>query len=204
MGNMDFKKLASLCVQKYKNSLDNERERYVDTLFVAITEKDDVLCSKIPSILEEASKCVLIHQKKQLAVTNWYSWYKVDYIDENGCVTDGNLGQGFELSISSRDTFDNQVMSLYHGYHELYACRRPWEDNMAKIWKLYSVTKKMETDKEIELTARLFRSDEKILEMERKIASHELTNHLLEQERDQYKSLLDEIKEMVNSQNTRE
>ena len=119
-------------------------------------------------------------------------------------MTDGNLGQGFELSISSRDTFDNQVMSLYHGYHELYACRRPWEDNMAKIWKLYSMTKKMETDKEIELTARLFRSDEKILEMERKIASHELTNHLLEQERDQYKSLLDEIKEMVNSQHTRE
>ena len=66
------------------------------------------------------------------------------------------------------------------------------------------MTKKMETDKEIELTARLFRSDEKILEMERKIASHELANQLLEQERDQYKSLLDEIKEMVNSQNTRE
>ena len=68
MGNMDFKKLASLCVQKYQNSLDNERERYVDTLFVAITEKDDVLCSKIPSILEQASKCVLIHQKN-----NWQS-----------------------------------------------------------------------------------------------------------------------------------
>lgn len=204
MEKTDFKGLASLCVQKYKDSLGNERERYVDTLFVAITEKDDVLCSKIPSILEQASKCVLIHQKKQLAVTNWYSWYKVDYVDGNGCVTDGNLGQGFELSISSRDTFDNQVMSLYYGYHELYACRRPWEDNMAKIWKLYSMTKKMETDKEIELTARLFRSDEKIVEMERKIASHELTNHLLEQERGQYKSLLDEIKEMVNSQNTRE
>lgn len=75
---------------------------------------------------------------------------------------------------------------------------------MAKVWKLYSMTKKMETDKEIELTARLFRSDEKILEMERKIASHEFTNLLLEQERDQYKSLLDEIKEMVNSQHTRE
>lgn len=73
MDKTDFKGLASLCVQKYKDSLGNERERYVDTLFVAITEKDDVLCSKIPSILEEASKCVLIHQKKQLAVTNWYS-----------------------------------------------------------------------------------------------------------------------------------
>lgn len=195
MGKTDFKGLASLCVQKYKDSLDNERERYVDTLFVAITEKDDVLCSKIPSILEQASKCVLIHQKKQLAVTNWYSWYKVDYVDGNGCVTDGNLGQGFELSISSRDTFANQVMSL---------CRRPWEDNMAKVWKLYSMTKKMETDKEIELTARLFRSDEKILEMEREIASHEFTNHLLEQERDQYKSLLDEIKKMVSDQHIRE
>lgn len=204
MDKTDFKGLANLCVQKYKDSLDNERERYVDTLFVAITEKDDVLCSKIPSILEQASKCVLIHQKKQLAVTNWYSWYKVDYVDGNGCVTDGNLSQGFELSISSRDTFANQVMSLYHGYHELYACRRPWEDNMAKVWKLYSMTKKMETDKEIELTARLFRSDEKILEMERKIASHELANQLLKQERDQYKSLLDEIKKMVSDQHIRE
>lgn len=204
MDKTDFKGLASLCVQKYKDSLDNKRERYIDTLFVAITEKDDVLCSKIPSILEKASKCILIHQKKQLAVTNWYSWYKVDYIDENECVTDGNLGQGFKLSISWCNTFDNQMMRLYHGYHGLYACRRPWEDNMAKIWKLYSMTKKMETDKEIELTARLFRSDEKIVEMERKIANHELTNHLLEQERDQYKSLLDEIKEMVKSQNTRE
>lgn len=42
MEKTDFKGLASLCVQKYKDSLDNERERYVDTLFVAITEKESV------------------------------------------------------------------------------------------------------------------------------------------------------------------
>lgn len=64
MDKTDFKGLASLCVQKYKDSLDKERESYVDTLFVAITEKDDVLCSKISSILEQASKCVLIHENK--------------------------------------------------------------------------------------------------------------------------------------------
>ena len=57
--------------------------------------------------------------------------------------------------------------------------------------------KDFSTEKEINLTAELIRKDEKILELEKEVEDFTFTNQLLKQERDQYKELLDEIKEMV-------
>jgi hypothetical protein len=71
---------------------------------------------------------------------------------------------------------------------------------MPKVWELYTRLKDVPTEKEIKLIADLFRKDEKILELEKEIEDFKFTNHLLEQERNQYKELLDEIKEALNKE----
>ena len=133
----------------------------MDTLFVAIVEGNRALCSKTPHILRDAGECILIHQRSEKAVTNWYSWYKVEYIDGEGCVFDGNLGEKFSLYIVSIDSFSNQRMQLSYDNRVIYSCRRPWEDHMAKVWQLYSRVRGIESANEIKLIAELFKKDEK-------------------------------------------
>ena len=147
--------------------------------------------------MKNATKCILVHQRSELAVSNYYFWYNVEFIDENGCVFDGNLGNGFKLDVSAWGQFSNQMMSLLYNQSSLYWCRPPFEDHIAKVWEIYSRLKDFSTEKEINLTAELIRKDEKILELEKEVEDFTFTNQLLKQERDQYKELLDEIKEMV-------
>lgn len=197
MSKVDFLKLANYCIDRYKNSLEDKRERYVDTLFVAISKNNEVLCSKTSHILGDANKCILIHHKKQIAVTNWYDWYNMEYINEKGCVFDGNLTDGFSIEITWQNSFADQRMRLWYNGRIIFSCRRPWENNMAKIWELYIRLKNIESDKEKKLVADLFKKDEKILELEKQNADLKFSNYLLEQERDQYKDLLEKIRDMI-------
>ena len=47
----NFKELSEFCIQRYKESLTSENERYVKTLYVAISEDNEVYCSTTPQIL---------------------------------------------------------------------------------------------------------------------------------------------------------
>ena len=55
----------------------------------------------------------------------------------------------------------------------------------------------MKSTNEIKLVASLFKKNETILELKKEIENFKFTEYLLEQERNQYKRMLDEIKEMV-------
>lgn len=197
MSKVNFMELADFCIDRYKTSLEDKRERYVDTLFVAIFKDNEVLCSKTSHLLGDASKCILIHHKKKIAVTNWYDWYKVEYINEEGCVFDGNMTDGFSFEITWQDSYAEQRMRLCYNNRIMYSCRKPWEDSMAKIWELYIKLKNIESDKEKKLVADLFKKDEKIFELEKQNADFKFSNYMLEQERDQYKGLLEEIRDMI-------
>lgn len=198
MDRIDFVELASYCTNKYRESHNTNSNSYAGTLYVAILENNQVLCSRTPHVLKNAEKCILVHQRDQLAVSNYYYWYNIDYIDENGCVSNGNLGDGFSIDVSAWGSFSNQIMSLdYNGSH-LFWCGVPFEDHMPKVWELYTRLKDIPAEKEIKLIADLFRKDEKILDLEKEIEDFKFTNHLLEQERNQYRELLDEIKDALN------
>ena len=198
MEKIDFIELATYSTNRYKESHSDNGVRYGGTLYVAIDEDNNVKCSKTPHILRNAVQCLLIHCKLELAVTNWYSWYNVEYINEEGCVLDSNLGNKFELYTLASGSYSNQMMRLTYNEMELYSCYTPWEDNIGKIWRLYCEVKDLESVNEIKLVASLFRKDETILELKKEIENFKFTEHLLEQERDQYKELLDEIKETHN------
>lgn len=192
-----FRELARFCVERYKNSLNNEYEHYIDTLYVSI-ENDIVKCSTTPHLLSQADKCILIHSKKQQAVTNWYTWYYVEYIDDEGAVTDGMLGNGFRLYTDRRGSYDNQRIFLCHNGFELYSCPAPFEDKMQKVWNLYLRARRIQSQEAFELMADLIERDETILELEGEIANLKFTNILLEKQKKQYRSLLKKIEEMVD------
>ena len=124
--------------------------------------------------------------------------YNVEFIDESGCVHDGNLGDGFNLEVSAWGQFSNQVMSLSYNQSSLYWFHAPFENKIPKMWELYTRLKEVSLSKEIELISDLFRKDEQVLTLEKEIEDFKFSNNLLKQERDQYKELLDEIKEITN------
>ena len=64
----------------------------------------------------------------------------------------------------------------------------------------YSKIKDIQSDSERELVIDLFRKDERVFELEKQIEDFTYANHLLKLERDQYKELLDEIKEALNKE----
>ena len=199
MDKIDFVELATFCVNRYKETHTGSGERYEGTLYAAIFDNNEVRCSTTPHILRNAEQCILIHHRSQIAISNWYSWYFVEYINTEGCVCGSNLDNGYSLDINAWGSFANQVMSLdYNGSH-LYWCDAPWDLHLPQIWELYNRIKNVKSEKEINLIEDLFSKDEKILKLEKEIENFTFSNHLLMQERDQFRNLLKEIRDIVEN-----
>ena len=197
MNYVNIKELARCCVEEYKKSANTEYSNYVSTLYVSIDRYDETECSYTSHILNDAEKCLLIHTKQELAISNWYKWYSATFINDEGCVLGNNLGNGFKIDISPLGAYSNQVMSLMFENVTLFSCSPPWEDSMGKLWSIYQRAKKCESKKSIELFAEIIEKDETILELQNEIKDFKFSNYILEKQNKQYKNLLKEIKELV-------
>lgn len=198
MEKVDFIKLAEYCRDEFKEQHNKQNNYYVSTLYVSISD-DNVITSQTPHILENAQKCILIHTYSALVVSNFYHWYKVECIDSTGCVTAGYLDDEFRLSIAYFGNYNNQEISLKDETQEYYRSNSGnWPIEIVKIWKLYSKLREVKTGSERKLIANLFEKDEAILDLEKQIEDVRFSKKLLEQERNQYKTLLDEIKGILN------
>lgn len=194
--SIDFVELGKYCQTEYKTSLDGIKNKYIQTLFVAIKEDNSILVSSTPHILANASKCMLIHERSSLAITNWHSWYVVQFINENGEVSVNRIDDEFALSIAACGHYDNQMLEL-SGDHCVYCSwRKPWEKCIKPMWSLYVRLKSAKSKSERELIASLFRKEQEILDLEKKNRDFEYKTLLLEKEKDLYKGLLDEIKDL--------
>ena len=204
MNYVDFRELSNFCIGRYKERLDSEYQKYVKTIYVSISDNNEVRCSTTPHILNNAYKCILIHVRSELAFTNWYTWYKVEYIDKEGCVTDGTLGNGFRLTSTYQGSYYNQKLNLLHDNNIndttlIYSVSAPFEEKMQKVWDVYLRARKSKSQSGLELMAELIEKDEQILELEGEIANLKFTNILVEKQKKQYKDLLKEIKELVKN-----
>ena len=200
MQEINFFELAELCVDTFKNEHNTGSDRYVRTLYVSISEDNQVSCSITPHVLRNASKCILIHERSTCAATNYYSWYKVQYINGNGCVFDECFGDGYTLKTAIYGSYLNRKIEFRLNDMVLYSFWAPFEDKIAKIWELYQNVKDIKSEREVKMVADMFRKDERLFELGREIDGFKYENHILKLERDQYRDLLDEIKEMVNNQ----
>lgn len=73
--------IAIDCQKQFKDNNTDEKNKYINTIFAAIDEENNIKTSNTAHILKGASQCILIHQKISLADTNWYSWYRIEFID---------------------------------------------------------------------------------------------------------------------------
>jgi hypothetical protein len=67
------------------------------------------------------------------------------------------------------------------------------------VWELYTKIKDIPLESERKLIISLYYKDEHVLNLEKQIEDFKFTNHLLEKERDQYKDMLNEIKDLLDS-----
>ena len=187
MNNIDFIELSRECVSRKKGSYENdEHNSYVSTLFVAIDENDEVICSYDSQILESAYECILIHCTSVLAVTNHYKSYSIEYIDQKGFNNQDILKNDCYMRIHWVGSWANELLSLYHGENELYTCRPPFEGHMQRLWTSYCNIRGVRNHDEIldNLKAELVSKSKRVKELENQIA--------------QYKSIISKFNEKVN------
>ena len=198
MGKVDFIELAEYCVKKAKEVSSYVIKHYESTQFVCISKDNSVKCSMTPHILRDAYQCILMHKMRDYNDT----WYEFEFINEERCVKASDLDDIFILS-SERTKRDKPLIMLkehwvnevgvdqYHSYY--------YSDDICKIWEIYSQIKDISSRSERKLIVEMFKNNEKIIDLEKQIEDFSFTNHLLEQERDQYKDMLDEIKDLIDS-----
>lgn len=197
---VDFVELATYCQNRYKDSLMGSNKKYIMTLFVSIRNGTEIKTSTTPHILANADSCILIHQRSELAYQYWYVWYFVEYINAEGAVFNNSFGDDLTVNVSAYGPTDNQCMTISDKKNTY--CRIKWgpkEYPIEKIWNLYCSLRRVNSPSRRMLIANLFEKEEIILQLKEDIQDLHFSNKLLEQERDQYKGLLDEIQNLVRN-----
>lgn len=201
---------AELSKWKYSSSI----AKYRGTFFIGIQENDHVVCSSDPNVLEHAKSCFVIHRRSELAYINYYDWFDVEYINENGETFAGCIDEDFSLSVVAYGSYSNQCLWLTSKLHSYHHWKPSW-DNTASIkdclqsaWNLYIELKQAETEEERSIIIKLYQKDEtifqqkkEILQQKKEIANFSYANALLEKERDMYKELLDDIRKLLPHEN---
>ena len=201
---MELLDLAIRQAKLNKEKYSEPHEKYVDTTYIAIQEDNHVVCSIDPIVLENAKLCILVHRRSILAETNYYDWFDVEYINGNGEPPfKESIDKEFRLYVRPRETYRNQILHLVSSDGIDYECCPFWnntasiKDCFQSMWNLYNELKKASCTKERTIIVRLYEQDEKILQQKKEIANFSYANALLEKERDMYKGLLDEIKNLL-------
>ena len=180
----DFVALSQESVNRYRESIgSSEYNEYRRTLYVAISEFNEVTCAYDPEILKDAYQCILIHCRAELAITNWYYYYKVEYINHNGLNLERIIGNDCYIEIVC-GAGRYETMTLYHRDEDIYSCRLPFEGHMQGLWDAYCNTLNTGQNDIALLRAELHRKEEHI--------------HDLELQVNQYRRMLAGIKEIVS------
>lgn len=203
--------LVDLAIQQAK--LNREKHRgdftnYFETFHIAIQENNRVICSKYPSILENVKKGILVH-KRSCSICDygvwvgWYDYYDVEYISLNGEPFEGCFDKNFRIYVRQGRYNERRKLVLASSDGIAYDCSPSWnnlasiQDCFQSVWNLYNELKNIETQKERTTIVELYKKDETILQQKKEIANFSYANALLEKERDMYKGLLDDIKELL-------
>lgn len=201
MADIDFMELAIYCQNKYKENNTSDKKRYIGTKFVAITKDGEVIPSETPHILKMAEQSILLHYSSESTSTIERTQELVQFINKDGVVYNQWLDNRFWLYQKYYKSIGYVVeLGYLDNGKRIYFSLEPthWENSIRKVWELYSRVRDLNSSEKINLVAELFSKNEKILELEKQVEDFRFTKYLLEQERNQYKSLLDEIKQIVD------
>lgn len=177
-------------------------------LYIAIYDDESISVSLTPHKLNSAKRCILIHKWDEIAVTNGYAHYLIQSINSKGEVEGGNIDEEYSLYISSE--FSSYAPRLYLSIkeHTIYSVslgghgmsyQEALRQELIKIWDLYKKCKeKCKTLFEAQLLGSLTYKEGTIKALEEKLELISVKEAYLQREIGQYKSLLDEIKTLLN------
>ena len=182
---IDFIELSKESLWRFRQSLGAvDVERYINTLYIAISENNEVSCAYDSAVLDGAHQCIIIHCKSSMAVSNWYNWYKLEFINHNGHNLGGIIGNDCTIKIDWEGSWSNQVMKLRQRDEVVYSCKAPFENHMQALWDAYCRTFNNGNDEVAELKMMLAQKEESI--------------HALEEQVNQYQNIIERIRETIN------
>lgn len=173
---VDFVELSQESVNRYREFVDSsDLNEYRNTLYVAISEYNEVSCAYDPVILRDAYQCILIHCRSEMAVSRRHNWYKAEFINHNGVNLEGIIGNDCHFKIDWVGSWSNQVLTLYHRGDEIYTCNPPFEGHMQGLWDAYCNTLSRNVDEIENLRAELHRKEVRIVQLEDAILQYQQT-----------------------------
>ena len=177
------------------------RKYYKDTTYIAIFEDNQILDSTKPSILIGASQCIIIHHWVE-KITNEFDRFDFEFISKDGGVHHNCIDDDFLLHVVWINNWSNLKLRLstnaHHVYYEFPLKSMSVVTGIKKMWHLYKRLKEAKTMEERMLIAKMYQQDEKILQQEKEIDGFKFVNALIEKDRDMYKGILDDIKQLLH------
>lgn len=208
----NIKEIARVCKESIQQSCEQADWKYRYTIYyVAISSDGKLRFSTTPDILDGATKCFLIHNWSQRAQTCWYDTFNVQSINEYGEVGEGKLDEEYYFTIWAASFNRPPRIVLYRNQTELYnvsiyqhadSMQRGLEIELRNIWYLYGKCKKeCRTDFESKLLCVVVAREKSLVELERELESKTAKEIYLKEELSKYRTLLDDIKRLVETKN---
>jgi cell fate (sporulation/competence/biofilm development) regulator YlbF (YheA/YmcA/DUF963 family) len=204
---VNFVALAEAEVEKFKRSfIDSHDSNYVDIpLFVAIHEDEDIELGANPQILKNAVECILILAYDKLEISNYYDWYEILYIDKEGVVHNGFEKDSWGLTCTFSGSYKMKIMFLnFKGEWISFTHKEGylrWDDYFKKLWDIYRYVKSSETVKEARLMCKNYELLRKVDSLQKEIDELKSTNQLLEKQKMQCQSIINEIQTIIQGSN---
>lgn len=206
----NIKEIARVCKENYQQSCEQAEWKYGYTIYyVAISSDGKLRFSTTPDILDGATKCYLIHSWTQRAQTCWYSTFSVQSINEYGEVGEGKLDEEYYFTIWSASFNNPPRIILIRNKTYLYnvsiyqhadTIQRGLETEIRNIWHLYGKCKdECSTEFESKLLCDLVAKERSLEELEKELESKTAKEIFLEEELSKYRTLLDDIKELLET-----
>ena len=156
-----------------------------------------IVTSNDMKVLEDAFECILILAFSSLAAKNYYDWYKIIHIDNDGIVHDGFNKDGWAIKYTYSGDYKTKLIYLEFGDTMLYSMTKEsymtWEEPFNNVWSVYRYANKSETVNEASLMCKNYKLIQYNERLERKNEELISINKTLETERDQYKGMLEKI-----------
>lgn len=208
MDDINFVNIAKEVVLEFKAEYDGKQNcDFVDyQLYISLLENGSIQTSTRPNVLNKGKECIIILTHSDLAVTNYYRWYVIKHIDENGNVHNGYNSNGWHIEISPWGQYSNQVISLSKDNQNLFSehqgpWENPWDEPFHRLWDFFLLVNKCSSMNEVELIAENYELKEKISKQDEEICGLDFVRKKLEMERNNYRALLKEIKEIIKMNN---
>lgn len=209
---IDFMSIALYRVQVISSAHSEKEDMYKETLFGAIYQDNSLLVSNSPHILNQGTRCILVHAYRKLAWTCTYSHYVLDYIDEHGVVYSGSscfLHDGrYVFTMRDNEYNVSPAINLTWRKSEILASFNLWGglgpiDAIQKCWDLYLKVKDIENLEEAKLITQYYMENHSLAKQLEGMDALRLKCKLLEVELEEYHKILDAIKAIVKQEETK-